>query len=283
MENPWRAPVVAVEDGLIKYWESSLGGCMLYLYGRSGATYMYIHLNNDLTARNDNKGGCANDVSFSVPNGAKVTAGQQIAWNGDSGDANGNPHLHFEVHPNDGADVDPFRYLKRAMKPSSLRGRAASSASRCTGSSSLRARGPQSCRSTGFAGTPEVAGSTSTRVRWSSPCRSVPTSRPSTNSTEPRCARLRSWRPSPCSRSRRTQREAPSWVRRANSCSAAYAHRRHGRTSAERLEPNSSCDITTEVGRRLLFSYVRHTYEPTTPSPMRIADVMNRIESISGV
>ena len=117
MENPWRAPVVAVEDGSIKYWDSGLGGCMLYLYGRSGTTYMYIHLNNDLTAKNDNKGGCGKGVSFTVPNGAKVTAGQQIAWNGDSGDANGNPHLHFEVHPNDGADVDPFRYLKRAAKP----------------------------------------------------------------------------------------------------------------------------------------------------------------------
>ena len=90
---------------------------MLYLYGRSGTTYMYIHLNNDLTARNENKGGCVKDVTYVVPNGAKVTAGQQIAWNGDSGDANGNPHLHFEVHPNDGADVDPFRHLKRAVKP----------------------------------------------------------------------------------------------------------------------------------------------------------------------
>jgi len=117
MENPWRAPVVAVEDGSIKYWDSGLGGCMLYLYGRSGTTYMYIHLNNDLTAKNDNKGACGKGVSFTAPNGAKVTAGQQIAWNGDSGDANGNPHLHFEVHPNDGADVDPFRYLKRAAKP----------------------------------------------------------------------------------------------------------------------------------------------------------------------
>ena len=117
MENPWRAPVVAVEDGRVKYWASGLGGCMLYLYGRSGTTYMYIHLNNDLTKWNDNEGGCVKDVAFSVPNGAKVTAGQQIAWNGDSGDANGNPHLHFEVHPSDGADVDPFPYLKRASKP----------------------------------------------------------------------------------------------------------------------------------------------------------------------
>ena len=58
MENPWRAPVVAVEDGRVKYWESGLGGCMLYHYGASGTTYLYIHLNNDLTPRNDNKGGC---------------------------------------------------------------------------------------------------------------------------------------------------------------------------------------------------------------------------------
>ena len=117
MENPWRAPVVAVENGTIKYWESGLGGCMLYLYGSSGTTYMYIHLNNDITPKNDNKGRCTKDVAFAVPNGATVTAGQQIAWNGDSGDASGNPHLHFEVHPNDGVDVDPFRYLKRAVKP----------------------------------------------------------------------------------------------------------------------------------------------------------------------
>ena len=117
MENPWRAPVVAVEDGRIKYWESGLGGCMLYHYGRSGTTYLYIHLNNDLTARNDNKGGCVEGVAFAVPDGAKVAAGQQIGWNGDSGDANGNPHLHFEVHPNDGGDVNPFRHLRRAEKP----------------------------------------------------------------------------------------------------------------------------------------------------------------------
>jgi hypothetical protein len=117
MENPWRAPFVAVEDGTIKYWESSLGGCMLYLYGASGTTYLCIHLNDDLTAKNDNNSGCVRDVSFAVANGATVTTGQQIAWNGDSGDANGNPHLHFEVHPNDGVDVDPYRYLKRAAKP----------------------------------------------------------------------------------------------------------------------------------------------------------------------
>ncbi len=90
---------------------------MLYLYGRSGTMYLYIHLNNDLTARNDNKGGCVKHVTFAVPNGARVSAGEQVAWNGDSGDASGNPHLHFEVHPNGGADVNPLKYLKRASRP----------------------------------------------------------------------------------------------------------------------------------------------------------------------
>ena len=113
---PHRAPVVAVEAGRVKYWDSGLGGCMLYLYGRSGTMYMYIHLNNDLTPKNDNRGEC-NEVAFAVPNGAKVAAGEQIAWNGDSGDANGNPHLHFEVHPGGGTDVNPYQYLKKASKP----------------------------------------------------------------------------------------------------------------------------------------------------------------------
>lgn len=117
MGNPWRAPVVAVEDGRVEYAQSGLGGCMLYLFGASGTMYMYIHLNNDFTPRNDDKGGCVQDVAFAVPSGAKVTAGQQVAWNGDSGDASGNPHLHFEVHPNGGVDVNPFRHLKRALKP----------------------------------------------------------------------------------------------------------------------------------------------------------------------
>jgi Peptidase family M23 len=116
MENPWRAPVVAVEAGRVAYSDSNLGGCMLYLYGRSGTMYMYIHLNNDVTAQNDNRGRC-HETAFAVPDGAKVSAGEQVAWNGDSGDANGNPHLHFEVHPNGGADANPFPHLTRATKP----------------------------------------------------------------------------------------------------------------------------------------------------------------------
>jgi hypothetical protein len=77
--------------------------------------YEYIHLNNDLTAKNDNKGKCVKGTAYAVADGTHVEAGQQIAYLGDSGDANGiHPHLHFEVHPKGKAAVDPFPFLKKA-------------------------------------------------------------------------------------------------------------------------------------------------------------------------
>jgi hypothetical protein len=111
-----RAPAIAVEGGTIEYWTTSASaGCMLYLKGASGTMYEYIHLNNDLTTGNDNKGKCVQGVSYAVPDGTHVDAGQTIGYVGDSGDANGiHPHLHFEVHPHGGKAVDPFPYLKKA-------------------------------------------------------------------------------------------------------------------------------------------------------------------------
>ena len=113
-----KSPAVAAEAGKVKYWTtSSSAGCMLYLYGESGTTYLYIHLNNDVTMKNDNRGKCVRGTAYSVKNGAKVAAGQQIGYVGDSGDANGGAsHLHFEVHPGGGKAVSPYPYLQKAYK-----------------------------------------------------------------------------------------------------------------------------------------------------------------------
>jgi hypothetical protein len=114
-----RQIAVAAEPGKIKFWtHSATAGCMLYLYGKSGTSYQYIHLNNDLTDGNDNRGKCVAGTAYApgLKDGASVQAGQAVGFVGDSGDANGiHPHLHFEVHPNDGGPVDPFPYLQKAV------------------------------------------------------------------------------------------------------------------------------------------------------------------------
>lgn len=111
-------PVVAAEAGKVQRWtRSASAGCMLYLHGRSGTTYLYIHLNNDLGAGNDNRGRCIDGTAYApgLRDGQKVAAGALLGFVGDSGDANGaHPHLHFELHPGGRRAVSPYRWLKRA-------------------------------------------------------------------------------------------------------------------------------------------------------------------------
>jgi hypothetical protein len=111
---------VAVEAGRVKFWTTSArAGCMLYLHGESGTSYLYIHLNNDRTLKNDNTGACVQGIAYArgLKNGARVEAGQTIGYVGDSGDANGGAsHLHFEVHPNGGAAANPYRHLRSARE-----------------------------------------------------------------------------------------------------------------------------------------------------------------------
>jgi hypothetical protein len=117
---PRHALALAAEPGRVRFYTGSgRAGCMLYLDGKSGTTYYYIHLNNDLTSGNDNRGGCKVGVSFAkgLKSGARVDAGQPIGYVGDSGDANGiHPHLHFEVHPHGGASTDPYKRLLTARR-----------------------------------------------------------------------------------------------------------------------------------------------------------------------
>jgi hypothetical protein len=117
---PKRAFALAAEPGKVKFWtHSATAGCMLYLYGASGTTYYYIHLNNDLTKQDDNRGKCVAGTAYAkgLKNGAKVGAGQVVGYVGDSGDADGvHAHLHFELHPNGGRAVDPYSWLQNGQR-----------------------------------------------------------------------------------------------------------------------------------------------------------------------
>lgn len=115
------APVVAVEGGVVKKHRTSSGGdCMLYLEGRSGTTYHYIHLNNDVTRENDNRAAaCQNGVAYArgLRSVQPVRRGELIGYVGDSGNADGGqPHLHFELHPDGGAAVSPYDWLTEGRR-----------------------------------------------------------------------------------------------------------------------------------------------------------------------
>ena len=105
-------PLLAAVDGRIG-WTRLDGNNMLSLKGEDGWSYSYIHINNDSPGTDDG----ANPVEWilapGVLPGSKVTAGQHIAFMGDSGNAEGtSPHLHFEIHKPDGSPVNPFFSLQ---------------------------------------------------------------------------------------------------------------------------------------------------------------------------
>jgi Peptidase family M23 len=113
----WRAPVIAAERGTVQlHTGSTLGTCMLYLNGASGFQYVYIHLNNDLTAKSEDSGGCTRGVAYApgLRTGDFVRKGELLGYVGDSGDAeNGMPHLHFEIRLN-GNPRNPYDHLRAA-------------------------------------------------------------------------------------------------------------------------------------------------------------------------
>ncbi len=86
-------PVRAPADGTVRFEDAGLGGKGAFVTTSDGTYYYMAHLN-----------AFAKDVA----NGAAVTQGQIVGYNGDSGNAKGGaPHVHFEIHPRGGAAVDP--------------------------------------------------------------------------------------------------------------------------------------------------------------------------------
>lgn len=83
-------PAVAVVGGTAVQKVGPIGGRQVKLLGDDGTSYYYTHLDAFGTA-------------------GHVAAGTVIGYVGSSGNAAGtSPHLHFELHPGDGAAVNPF-------------------------------------------------------------------------------------------------------------------------------------------------------------------------------
>ncbi|HWH13948.1 MAG TPA: M23 family metallopeptidase, partial [Miltoncostaeaceae bacterium] len=94
-------PVVAVADGtLSRVGWNALGGNRLWLTDGAGTAYYYAHLSAYAPVAID---------------GARVRAGEVIAYVGNTGQAATTPpHLHFEIHPGgeDADSVDPYPFLQ---------------------------------------------------------------------------------------------------------------------------------------------------------------------------
>jgi hypothetical protein len=92
---PKGTPLLAVETGRTSCTYGGLGGNGIDLRGTSGTLYYYAHLDRQFIC------------------GQAVTRGQVIGTLGETGNADGSPQLHFEIHPGGGAAVDPYPYLKQ--------------------------------------------------------------------------------------------------------------------------------------------------------------------------
>jgi murein DD-endopeptidase MepM/ murein hydrolase activator NlpD len=99
---PYGVPVYAFTNGRISRLTSGgLGGISLYMWGDDGNEYFYTHLAG---------------YAAGIYSGKRVEAGEHIAINGDTGNARGTPHVHFEVHPGGGAPVNPYPYMAAACR-----------------------------------------------------------------------------------------------------------------------------------------------------------------------
>lgn len=95
---PFGTPLLACERGIITRLGSDvLGGTTFWLKGESGTYYYYAHLSG---------------YAEGMAKGNVVEAGSVLGYVGDTGNAKGTPHLHFEIHPDGGPPVNPYPLLK---------------------------------------------------------------------------------------------------------------------------------------------------------------------------
>jgi peptidoglycan LD-endopeptidase LytH len=114
---PKMTEVYAIADGVIKIIRTaSLGGRYLAIDHGSGWESYYMHLNNDYPGTDGGGADWSYTIAPGLEEGSVVTAGQLIAWVGDSGNAEWTgPHTHFELHYM-GRAINPYPHLIVAME-----------------------------------------------------------------------------------------------------------------------------------------------------------------------
>ena len=116
-------PEFAAHDGFISWMRLQGAGLpnagnLLILRDDEGWEYWYIHINNDTPGTDDQVNPDEWNVRPGIKVGQRVAAGEQIAYVGDSGDAETTaPHLHFEIHKPDGTVISPYSSLIAASHP----------------------------------------------------------------------------------------------------------------------------------------------------------------------
>ena len=96
MFGPAGLPVVAVVSGTLSLRPGVLGGLVARLLGDDDTSYFYGHLQ-----------------SF-AGSSRTVVQGEVIGYLGATGNADGVPHLHFEIRPNRGRPIDPYASVRAA-------------------------------------------------------------------------------------------------------------------------------------------------------------------------
>jgi hypothetical protein len=112
-------PLRAVVDGTvtrIRYTNEDTAGVVISITDADGYRYNYFHVNNDTPGTTDDAAPAGLRIHPALQVGTVVQAGQVIAYGGDTGNAVGVPHLHFEIRDRAGNPMNPYPSLLAAQQ-----------------------------------------------------------------------------------------------------------------------------------------------------------------------